>query len=291
MSGQGFRKAVQAASGLLANAHLSGFLRGSLYQGPLKRFCVPGLNCYSCPGAVFACPLGSLQSFLGARRPRFPFYVLGFLLACGVLFGRFICGWLCLFGLVQELLYRIPVKKISVPEKADRLLRYVKYGNLLLLCILLPLLIRDALGFGVPWFCKLICPAGTLEGGIPLLLGDPSVRGAAGRLFLWKLGLLLIFLGSSAVISRPFCRYFCPLGAFYALFQRSGIFGIRFEKAACVRCGVCKGVCPMGIDPVRGAKSAECIRCGACADVCPEKALYFGRSGGKTYVNLKQNEL
>ncbi len=104
--GKHVRKLVQAGWGLLSNGYVKGFLPGgpSIYTGPLKRFCVPGLNCYSCPGALGACPIGALQSALTARRRRFPFYVLGWLAAIGLLVGRFVCGWLCLFGLLQELL-------------------------------------------------------------------------------------------------------------------------------------------------------------------------------------------
>ena len=289
MKMQALRKTVQAAAGLVSNAHLSGFLTGKLYSGGLKRFCVPGLNCYSCPGAAFACPIGSLQSFLTARRPGFPFYVLGFLLFCGILCGRFICGWLCLFGLLQELLYRVPLRKFDVPERADRVLRYGKYVSLFVLAVLLPLLVRNAYGMGTPWFCKLVCPAGTLEGGIPLLLLNPPMRGAAGFLFSWKVLLLLGFLYVSMKVYRPFCRYVCPLGAFYALCQRFSLFGLRYEKASCVRCGRCNAVCPMKADPVRNAADAECIRCGACVEACPEKALSFGRNGKTSYDFLRHS--
>ena len=113
------RKIVQAGWGLLSNGYIKGFLPGAprLYTGALKHFCVPGLNCYSCPGALGACPIGALQAVLTERHRRFPFFVLGYLAAVGLLAGRFICGWLCLFGLLQELLYKVPTPKLTVPEK------------------------------------------------------------------------------------------------------------------------------------------------------------------------------
>ena len=49
---------------------------------------MPVLNCYSCPGALGACPIGSLQAVLGDRRSGFPFYVLGTLMLFGVVLGR-----------------------------------------------------------------------------------------------------------------------------------------------------------------------------------------------------------
>ena len=136
------RFAVQAVSSLLQNAHIKGFFTGKIYQGPLKQVCVPGINCYSCPGAVGACPIGSLQSFLNGRRFRFPYYVLGLLLFFGALLGRAICGFLCPFGWVQELLNKLPVPKKN-RFRADRPPRLLKYLVLLLLVIALPLGMPD----------------------------------------------------------------------------------------------------------------------------------------------------
>ena len=282
------RKAVQAGWALLANAHLSGFVTGQIYAGPLKRFCVPGLNCYSCPGALGACPVGALQASFTGKRPRFPFYVLGFLMIAGVAAGRFICGWLCLFGLIQELLYKIPIRKIDVPVKADKAMRYLKYAVLLILVILLPVVLRDEMGLSVPYFCKYLCPAGMLEGGIPLFILNRALRPAAHFLYVWKFALLLAVLVLSAVVYRPFCKYICPLGAFYGLFHKIGFLKIGVSEENCTDCGLCGRICPMQVDPRRTPDSAECIRCGLCAEVCPEKALAF-RFSGKTLKKGKRS--
>ena len=275
--GKRLRKLVQAGWGLLSNGYVKGFLPGgpSIYTGPLKRFCVPGLNCYSCPGALGACPIGALQSALTARRRRFPLYVLGWLAAIGLLVGRFVCGWLCLFGLVQELLYKIPTPKLRIPDKIDRPLRYLKYGVLALLVVGLPLLWRGEYGAGVPFFCEYLCPVGTLEGGVPLVLLNDVLRPALGWLFRWKLLILIVCILSSIFIYRPFCKYLCPLGAFYALFQRVSLIRMRVDASACVNCGKCAGVCPMQVDPSKSPNSTECIRCGECVRACPADALSF----------------
>ena len=275
--GKRLRKLVQAGWGLLSNGYVKGFLPGgpSIYTGPLKRFCVPGLNCYSCPGALGACPIGALQSALTARRRRFPLYVLGWLAAIGLLVGRFVCGWLCLFGLLQELLYKIPTPKLRIPDKIDRPLRYLKYGVLALLVVGLPLLWRGEYGAGVPFFCEYLCPVGTLEGGVPLVLLNDVLRPALGWLFRWKLLILIVCILSSIFIYRPFCKYLCPLGAFYALFQRASLIRMRVDASACVNCGKCAGVCPMQVDPSKSPNSTECIRCGECVRACPADALSF----------------
>ncbi|MBO4229370.1 MAG: 4Fe-4S binding protein [Clostridia bacterium] len=277
--GKYLRRIIQIVWGILSNAHLTGFFRGSLYDGPLKRFCVPGMNCYSCPGALGACPIGALSSVLAGRNRKFPFYVLGFLITVGVLVGRFICGWLCLFGLIEELLYKIPTPKLRIPEKADRVLRWLKYLVLAVLVVGLPLFYRDETGTGLPFFCEFLCPVGTLEGGIPLVLLNDVLRPTLGWLFRWKFLILVLCVLSSIFIYRPFCKYLCPLGAFYSLFQRFSLVRLRVDTETCIGCGACSRACGMNVDPHRTPNSAECIRCGECTRVCPKNALSFSVAG------------
>ena len=106
-----FRHWFQAAWFALTNGYVLGFLEGKIYRGKLKSVCVPGLNCYSCPGALGACPIGSLQAVMDSGTFKFSCYVFGFLILFGTCLGRFICGWLCPFGLVQDLLHKAPLFK------------------------------------------------------------------------------------------------------------------------------------------------------------------------------------
>ena len=282
------RKAVQLGWGLLTTAHLTGFVKGTIYQGPLKNFCVPGMNCYACPGALGACPIGAMQSLFDARRRKFAFSVVGYLAALGLLVGRFICGWLCLFGLIQELLYKIPLPKLKVPKKLDRVLRYLKYAVLVILVFLLPFFWRSELGVGEPFFCKYLCPVGTLEGGVPLVLLQEQLISAAGFLFRWKFALMALVLLSSVYIHRPFYKYLCPLGAFYALFQKVSVLRLKLDGEKCVSCGKCEKICPMGVTVTRDPNSAECIRCGACVRACPAGALRFGSGAKKPGLNKNE---
>lgn len=273
------RHIFQTVWTVLTNGYVIGYFKGRIYSGNGKAICVPGLNCYSCPGAVGACPIGSLQAELASRQVRLPFYVIGFLLIMGSVFGRFICGFLCPFGLVQDLLYKIPSPKIG-RFRADRYLRYAKYVVFAVFVILLPLVISNAAGNGSPWFCKLICPAGTLGAGIPLLAMNESLALSVGLLFYWKVLLLVVIVAASIFLYRPFCKYLCPLGAAYALFNRVSLYQLRLDESACTHCGACKKVCRMQVDPSLTPHSAECIRCGDCVKNCPHGALRCGFSRG-----------
>ena len=272
------RTLVQLAFAALTNGYAAGFAQGKIYRGPGKLVCVPGLNCYSCPGAVGSCPLGSLQAVLTGRTHKFPFYVLGFLLLFGALFGRLVCGWLCPFGLVQDLLHKIPFVKKLRRLPGERALRYLKYAVLIGFVIVLPLVVLDIVGQGQPWFCKYICPSGTLFAGIPLIASNPPLRAALGWLFTWKAAILLALVLLSIVLWRPFCRYLCPLGAIYGLFNPVAVYRFRIDEDRCTDCGACKAACKLDIDVRRTPNSAECVRCGACRRACPHGAI---RTGGR----------
>ncbi len=270
-----FQRKIQFISAAVFNGYGAGFVKGKIYTGGSKAVCVPVLNCYSCPGALGACPVGSLQTALGARH-HFPFYVLGTMMLFGIILGRLICGLLCPFGLVQDLMHKIPVPKWSVPKKIDRPMRYLKYVVLLSTVILLPAIVVTKSGITPPYFCKYICPAGTLGGGIPQMIANPALRKLAGVLFSWKVLVLVLILLLSMFIRRPFCRYLCPLGAFYALFNRFAFYQMSLNERKCTGCKKCERSCPMTVEITREINSTECIRCGKCKAVCPEGAISSG---------------
>ena len=266
------RRLIQVYTALLYNAYIKGFAEGEIYTGVLKNACVPGLNCYSCPGAISACPLGSLQNAISASADRPAFYVIGIILLFGMFLGRVICGFLCPFGLIQELLHKIPVKKLK-KNKTTQKLTCIKYVILGIFVVMIPLF------FGLrkqplPAFCKYICPAGTLEGALMLMLhpDNADLRSLTGGIFYWKLAVLIAMVISCVFIFRAFCRFICPLGAIYSLFSKIALLGVRVDMNRCNNCGACVKTCQMDIKRVG---DRECIQCGECIDVCPEKAITF----------------
>ncbi len=258
---------------LITNSYIKGFMNGKIYKGNLKQICVPGLNCYSCMGSLGSCPIGSLQAVVGKNSNMFSFYVVGFLMFIGGIFGRFVCGFMCPFGLFQDLLYKIPfVKKIRTLPK-EKFLVKIKYIILIVFVFLMPMFLVNPLGNGNPYFCKYICPVGTLEGGIPLAIANTAIRGAIGFLFYYKLTILMVIIILSIFVYRPFCKILCPLGAIYSIFNKVSLYKYRVDKDLCINCKKCVNTCLMNVNILESENDLECIRCASCRNVCPTNAI------------------
>lgn len=266
------RRLIQLYAALLHNAHIKGFITGKIYTGNGKLLCAPGLNCYSCPGAVASCPLGALQNAITASGRSTPYYVLGIIMLLGLILGRTICGYVCPMGLVQDMLHKIPTPKMK-KSPVTRALSLLKYAVLLVFVVILPLW-YGLKNLPTPAFCKYICPAGTLEGAMGLLShpANKPLFFVLGNLFIWKVIVLVLIVLACLFIYRAFCRFLCPLGAMYGLFARFALIGVKVEPANCIACGKCVKVCPMDI---RKVGDRECIHCGQCISACPTKAISF----------------
>ena len=240
-----------------------------------KYLCSPGMNCHGCSLAGAACPIG-VFAFTSSVR-TLPSFALGFMLTLGLLGGRIFCAFACPFGWLQEMLSRVTRWKIRIP----RLWNGLKYLALLLMVVLIPLILGydQAARFNL-YFCK-ICPDGSLTASLPAYLSkakDPF--GGATNPYLFRFGILLLFLGLMLIVSRPFCRLLCPLGAFYGLLSKWALFRITPQSQLCVSCGKCHQVCPVDLLPEKEAGSRECIACMECIKTCPKKAIEwsFGNS-------------
>jgi polyferredoxin len=263
------RWVVQSLAAILINPYYKGFVDGTIYRGRLKNACVPVLNCYSCPGAVGSCPVGALQAVAVSFSYSFSFYVAGFLGLVGITTGRLACGWVCPFGFMQDLLYRIPTPKFTLP----RWMRGIKYFILVFAVLLLPALIADSFGAGVPYFCKWLCPAGTLEAAVPLYIIFPPVRTGAGLLFFWRMAWLFMILVFIILIRRGFCQALCPLGAIYSFFNGLSFYTLEVDPSRCKSCHACQSLCFAGIDVKNRPNHPECIRCLECIKKCPGGAI------------------
>jgi len=249
------RRHIQVASLLVVNSYFLTQLRG---------VCFPVLNCWACPAASFACPLGALQNAVAEGRLAFalPWYILGSLLVVSAIFGRMMCGWLCPFGLFQELVGKLTRTKYRLP----RAVGYLKYAVLVGLVVVAPYLT------GVPWFCKL-CPQGALEGGIFQPLLHAELRPLMGSWWYTKMAILAGVMLAALLFRRPFCHAVCPLGALFSLVSRVSLVRMHYDSEKCTDCGWCVRHCPQGIDPRRELGSHACVGCIECAQ-CPFDAIH-----------------
>lgn len=270
------RRLSQLVALLALNPYFLYFSSRSVYQGILKGVCVPGLNCYACPLTVFACPIGSLQHSFALLSGRVKgylargfgvlLYVLGSVGLVGAVVGRMPCGWICPFGFLQDLLYKVPVPKLRLPRDV----RWGRYVFLLGLVVLVPLLTAES------WFSRL-CPAGALEGGLLFKVAPPRDPLPPTGWFFWlKMGILAFFLLWFVFSKRPFCRAVCPLGALLGACNRFSLYRLRVDEELCDRCGKCRRVCPVDIDIFEDPDSPDCIRCLECREACPRGAIAGG---------------
>lgn len=277
------RSLIQLLTAIISNAYIIGFIEGKIFQGGTKAFCVPGLNCYACPGALGSCPIGSLQAVLGTRDKSFSFYITGYLIAVGAAGGRFVCGWLCPFGYLQDLLYKIPLFRNRKMRRlpGEQIIEKLRYVLLVVFVILIPLFAVDFLGQGSPAFCSYICPSGTAS-GILLMIGNEGLRSAVGWLFAWKFFILAAVIVLSIILYRPFCRYICPLGAVYGLFNPVALYRFSIDEQKCTKCKACQTACKLDIPTYATPNSSACIRCGDCIAACPHNAIVHGTQMFKT---------
>lgn len=232
--------------------------------GPqLNNVCNPVLSCHSCALSWFACPVGVLSHF--ANWQVMTFVAVGTILLVGVLVGRVLCGWVCPFGFIQDLLARIKVKKFTLPAWTG----YFKYVVLIVTVFLLPYLFKPEYSFCVA------CPAAALEVTVPSLIqGESSF--STGTLI--KLGSLLAVVGFAIFSKRAFCKVLCPIGALMAPFNYFSFWRVRKPTENCVSCHRCDRQCPANIRPEKKIKNEkdpnrtlDCVVCHKCRDVCPQK--------------------
>lgn len=256
------KRIIQIIATIIQNSYIPVFFSSGIYQGILKKGCVPILNCWGCPLAWYSCPMGALQHFIGLK--LIPFYILGFFGTIGMVIGRMSCGWICPFGFFQDLLYKIKSVKMKLPKWCS----YIKYVILIGVAGIAVYLT------GEQWFCKL-CPNGTLIAGIPLILADKTgdLRALVGWHFYMKIAILIFVILFSIIIKRFFCRTFCPIGAIYSIFNRFSLLKLKIDKEKCIECKSCQMACPMDVPIYRASNHIDCIRCLDCVKICPTKAI------------------
>jgi ferredoxin-type protein NapH len=237
-----------------------------------------------------------LQVMLGEA--VFPWIPLASFFLVAALLGRSLCGWVCPFGLVQDVAGFVNKKRMEILPRTHNWMIYIKYLVLLIVLIVSGSVAamlasgsgegpRSALGvFAVAPF-NALSPADTLFAVIPngvfnLVNGvDSFVAGVlAIRPLLWiRFVILGIVLVLAAYVPRSWCKYFCPHGAILAFLNRFSFLGLTRDPVKCTKagCNDCVQACPMNVPilelPWEKFTHPECIYCLKCADACTTKAI------------------
>lgn len=233
------------------------------------------------------CPYGALESlytliFNGNTIQKvFPgtFIILGLILIISIIFRRSFCGIICPFGTIQELSgllgSKIFKKTFQIPKKIDKPLRYLKY--LVLFTTLFYAWKTAGLWMSPydPWAAY-----GHITEGLSSMIGE----------FLIGSILLLITIIGSMLYDRFFCKYLCPMGAFYGILSKLSIGKLTRNEDSCINCDLCNKNCPVNlkVSEMKIVKSAECINCQSCVLSCPKKDTLqykvFGKNIKPLYV-------
>ncbi len=238
--------------------------------------CSPVFHCHSCPWAMFACPIGVMANFSALH--LMPYLAIGTLVIIGTFGGTFVCGWVCPFGFLQDLIGRIPTPKFDLPARMG----YLRYLVLLGVVVVIPYLY----GEDHPLFFCRVCPAGALEAALPntvatMLSGEAVIWPSVAKAVILNLTLLAMFF-----VRRPWCALFCPLGAIYSLLNHVSFFFLRFQPERCDDCGLCNGLCRYGGPTKSRTGDQRCIRCLDCTSC---HAITIGTVFGRSQVN-EQNK-
>ena len=220
----------------------------------LHTVCGPVFHCYSCPLAAVACPIGVLANFSALH--VVPFLAIGTLLVIGGLLGSLICGWVCPFGFLQDMVGRIPVRKFELPAWTA----YGRYAVLAGLVVLVPFLWGESHAL---FFCR-VCPAGALEGAVPNVIRQAVAHQPITWPSTTKWIILGAFLTAMLFFWRPWCTMLCPLGAVYSLCNHVSAFYLKVHTDRCTGCKLCHSACNHGLRPNERANDPRCIRCLEC---------------------------
>ena len=246
-------------------------------------------------------PLAVLANFISGRSlPPFAFIALA-MTVLALIFGRAWCGWLCPMGTLLDWLSfnKWRPGKIAIPD-GWRSVKYVILIAIILAAVFsnLTLLIFDPLTIMVRTFATAVWPAldftvNAAESALnntpalqeplarfdnairPLLLPTTELYYPDGWLFAAIFaGIILLNLAAE----RFWCRYLCPLGAFYGLISKISLVRRRVNSN-CIGCKLCENACPTGTirrDRDCSSDPGECIMCLQCMDACPCSTSDFG---------------
>ena len=218
-----------------------------LWIGALRcPYGVPFVSCGSCPMRV--CPGAWLQT-----------WVIGLLVASGLIAGRVFCGWACPMGFIQDLLGRVPKLRALRRPRFGRVDRYLKGLKYLMLVATVTgfYLLNDR--FAVP-------VRGHSSWSLDAVRVSWLTYDTASRVRVVMLVLGVVF---ALVLTRVWCRYLCPLGALLTIGNRIALLKMTRRMDLCSGCAKYPRDCRTYTTP----GTVDCIICGDCIEGCPRGAI------------------
>jgi ferredoxin-type protein NapH len=233
----------------------------------------------------------------------FPWVGLASFVIVGVLIGKSMCGWVCPFGFVQDLVGFFRRKQTDLSTRTHETMVYVKYLVLAAtLFIFVTFSISEVMGASGGYQSALgifanapftvLSPSETLFATLPTMVHNFSVSmfsssgvdvlgsiGSLSALFWAQFVIMILVLAFVAYVPRSWCRYFCPHGAIMAIMNNFSFIGLRRDPTKCEKggCGHCVQVCPTRVPildlPWEKFSHPECIYCMKCVDACEHKAI------------------
>ena len=169
--------------------------------------------------------------------------------------GNLFCGKVCPFGYLQDLLYKIPFFVKIKTFKADKYLRLIKYVFIAINAVVLPILAF----LGIYQMSQNGMRNSEMTGNNPIMI-------------IYTVAFIVLTI----IIQRPLCKYLCPGGAWFSIFNKISLYKYKTLAVNCTECGVCTKKCKMDIIPYKNNNSIDCIRCGNCKKVCNHNAIISG---------------
>jgi len=276
---------------LLFNAVLFGFEALPLL--------LPVLQSLGAPSKTVGDAFAAMQYML--YQTTFPWLPLASFLIIAVLLGRMLCGWVCPFGFIQDILGYIKRKHTEISPRTHKDMIYIKYGILgIVLLISITISVTTLMGIGRSYKNALgvfaqapfnaLSPHDTLFAMLPIMTYNAFSAGLSFQdillgigtlspLFWVRLAILALVIVFVIFTPRSWCKYFCPVGAIMALLNYFSFLGLKRDVVHCTKesCHSCVEACPMKVPildlPWEKFTHPECIYCLECVDACKTKAL------------------
>lgn len=207
--------------------------------------------------------------------------IIGIVLMSTIIFGPVLCGLICPFGTIQDLVAKIGKRMFKreynhfLPRELENKMKNIRYVSLVLTVIITALSGVTLLEKINPYHAFL----GIFTKGISLV----------------GFFILCVVIALSLFIHRPWCKYICPYGALLGIFNKFNVFRVVRKDSTCTGCRKCSNACPMGIDvhvndEVRDLNCIVCLEC-VSDEICLEKETIFYTSKEIDEIVIEENEI